>query len=132
MKRLPFKSTDLGLLALRIASGGFMLYGHGWDKFMNFSTKAPDFPSVMGLGGKFSLALATGAEFFAAALVLLGICTRWATLPLIATMGVAGFIIHGSDPWQKKELALIYLVMFIALFFTGGGKYSLDRLWCKK
>ena len=42
-------------------------------------------------------------------------------------MLVAIFIIHGDDPWKKQEFATLYLIPYIALAFSGGGRYSVDR-----
>jgi putative oxidoreductase len=44
-------------------------------------------------------------------------------------MCVAAFVIHGSDPFSGKELALMYLVPFLTLVFTGAGRFSLDQLF---
>ena len=33
-----------------------------------------------------------------------------------------------SDPWGKKELALLYAVPFATLLLTGAGSWSLDGL----
>ncbi|MCB1197892.1 MAG: DoxX family protein [Deltaproteobacteria bacterium] len=129
--KLPFQNTDLGLLTLRIAAGGFMLFSHGLGKLTHFSDIAPKFPDPLGVGHSFSLGLTVGAEFFMAGMVLLGVYTRWACVPLIITMAVAGLIIHGDDPFTKKELAFIYLSMYTTLFLTGGGKYTLDKSWRK-
>ena len=54
--------------------------------------------------------------------------TRFAALNLAATMAVAFFIAHkGAFTGDKPgELAFIYLTGFVALIFTGGGKYSAD------
>jgi putative oxidoreductase len=41
-------------------------------------------------------------------------------------MFVAAFIIHGQDSFQKQELALAYLAAYVALLFTGPGRFSLD------
>jgi putative oxidoreductase len=41
-------------------------------------------------------------------------------------MVVAAFIIHGDDPFAKKEFALLYAIPFLTLVFTGAGKFSLD------
>jgi putative oxidoreductase len=38
------------------------------------------------------------------------------------------FVIHGEDPFADREHALLYLLSYIALFFTGPGKYSVDNL----
>ena len=76
-----------------------------------------------------SLALTVGAEVFAAGAVALGVFTRLAALPLIICMAVAFLVIHGADPWQKRELAFIYMMAYVALFFTGGGRFSLDDIF---
>ena len=57
---------------------------------------------------------------------MIGLKTRLASVPLIVTMIVAAFIVHAGDPFAKKELALVYLVGFLAIFFTGPGEYSVD------
>jgi len=119
--------TSLGLLLLRLAAGGMMLFGHGWAKLIDFSDVAPNFPDPLGLGSNnFSLALAVFAEFFCAAAVMIGIATRLAAVPLVITMLVAAFVVHGDDPWAKKELALLYVAPFLTLVFTGAGKFSFD------
>jgi putative oxidoreductase len=119
--------TSLGLLLLRVAVGGMMAAGHGWAKLTGFGEMAEHFPDPLGLGSPTaSLVLAVFAEFFCAAAVVLGVATRFAAVPLAVTMLVAGLAIHADDPWAKKELALLYAVPFIALVFTGAGKFSVD------
>ena len=59
-------------------------------------------------------------------LILIGLFTRFATLPLLITMLVAFFIVHGADPFGEKELPLLYALVFATLFFTGPDKYSID------
>lgn len=49
----------------------------------------------------------------------LGLATRPAAFFAACTMFVAAFIRHATDPFSKKELALAYLVIFIALILTG-------------
>ncbi len=61
-------------------------------------------------------------------LILLGLGTRIAVIPLIVTMLVAVFIVHSGDPFAKQEMGLHYLLVYIMLLLTGSGKYSLDRL----
>jgi putative oxidoreductase len=119
---------SLGLLALRVGTGGLMIYGHGWDKLSHFGEKSKTFGDPLNLGPTLSLGLVTFAEFFCSILLIIGLATRFAAFPLAVAMGVAGFIHHAADPWMKKELAFVYLVAFIALMFTGGGPLSLDAL----
>ena len=119
--------TSLGLLFLRVIAGGMMLFGHGWAKLVDFSQIAPKFPDPLGLGSTtFSLGLAVFAEVFCAAAVMLGVATRLAAIPLAMTMLVAAFAVHAGEPWAEKELAVLYAAPFLALVFTGPGKFSFD------
>jgi putative oxidoreductase len=45
---------------------------------------------------------------------------------------VAGFVAHSADPFGRKEIALLYLLYYIALFVLGSGKYSIDYLLTRK
>lgn len=126
------KSLDFILLLLRIAVAAFMLT-HGYPKLMKLLAGGEiRFADPFGLGMYFSLVLAVFAEFFCSILVGLGIGTRLAAIPLIITMSVAAFIAHASDPFGRKELALLYLVVFVFLLFTGSGKFSVDYFISKK
>lgn len=119
--------TSIGLLLLRIAVGGMMAFGHGWDKLTTFSERKGSFPDLLGVGsGAVNLALAIGAEFFCAVFVVLGLFTRVAAVPLAFTMLMAAFVVHGADPFAKRELALFYLLGALTLVFTGAGKLSVD------
>lgn len=134
---------SLGLLVLRVGVGGF-LATHGWGKLqMMLAGRFGDFGDPIGLGSGPSLVLVTGAELFCALLVMMGLATRWAAVPVVFAMGVAAFVAHGGDPWTmgrgaelffsgeseswaSKEPALLFLLVFLALIFTGAGRYSLD------
>lgn len=120
-------ALDLGLLLLRVATG-LLLLTHGWPKLMGFSARMNTFADPYGLGSAPSLALAVFAEFFCSVFLIMGLFTRWALIPLVITMLTIVFVVHGSDPFGKKELALLYLVPFLTLSFTGPGKFSLDGL----
>lgn len=121
------KSTDIALLLLRVTFGGLMIVTHGWGKLLKFFQDEPlQFADPIGLGVPASLALTVFAEVFCAVLVVVGLFTRWAVIPLIITMLVAIFIVNLGEPLQKLELAILYLITFTALGFTGPGWYSLD------
>lgn len=118
----------LGLLVLRLVFGLSMALGHGLSKLTGFEEMSGKFMDFMGLGVSTSLALCIFAEFFCALALALGLFTRLAVIPLIINMSVAFFIAHGSDPFQKKEMALLYLAVFAAIFIAGPGRFSLDGL----
>jgi putative oxidoreductase len=118
---------DLGLLFMRVTAGLYMALGHGWAKLSTFGEKASGFPDPIGLGPEVSLTLMILAEFVCALMILLGLATRLSTIPLILGMAVAAFVVHGSDPWETKEKAVLYLIVYLTLLLTGPGRISLDH-----
>ncbi|WP_221774647.1 DoxX family protein [Pelagicoccus albus] len=126
-------SKDIALLVLRITFGGLMLVNHGWGKLMSLISGGPiEFLDPIGLGPAVSLSLAVLAEVVCSALVVLGFYTRVAMIPLIATMAVAVFSVHWSDPFKDKESALIYLGAFVAIALLGAGRFAIDGLRASK
>ena len=122
----------IGLLVLRVGIGCFMLV-HGWQKLSGFSQMADKFPDPIGMGSQLSLISAIGAEVGCSLLLIAGIGTRLAAVPLAFTMVVAHFVVHANDPWQTKELAAVYLMIYVAIMLMGPGKFSLDELlWSKR
>ncbi|MBW3544492.1 MAG: DoxX family protein [Bacteroidetes bacterium] len=124
--------ADLWLLLLRLGVGGFMLT-HGFPKLQKLLEGGEiQFMDFMGLGTTASLALVVFAEAFCSVLLILGLSTRLASLVLAITMGVAAFMAHGADPFAKKEMALLYLLIYLTLLVFGPGKYALDSLLAGK
>lgn len=118
---------------MRLGFGFFMAFGHGLKKTMNlFSGDDIQFASILGMGETLSLALASFSEFFCCIMIMIGYKTRLFCLPVIITMLIAAFYIHGSDPLfmqgsgGSKEPALIYLIGFVAIYMLGSGTYSVD------
>lgn len=117
---------------LRFGSGAAMIT-HGYPKFMKLLEGGEiKFPDPLGMGVLPSLILAVFAELFCAVLVALGLFTRAAVIPLMITMAVAAFVVHGADPFGKKEMALLYLLCYLVVFAGGSGSLSLDRLRGKR
>lgn len=125
-------TSHVWLLILRVTAASFMIT-HGYPKFLTLMEGGEiAFYDFIGIGMTASLALAVLAEFICSILLILGLGTRLAALPLIITMLVAAFAVHADDPFGKKEFALLYLLIFTTLLVFGPGKYSVDRLIEKK
>jgi putative oxidoreductase len=121
---------NIATLILRIVFG-LLILPHGWDKLSHFATKKYKFMDFMGIGSALSLGLATFAEFFCAILLMLGLFTRLATIPLLVTI----FVILNLHHWQfygEYELVPAFLAAFLTILLVGPGKYSLDARISKK
>jgi len=130
-KMLGSKSNEflenLWLLLLRAGSGAFMLT-HGIPKLMKLISGDTSFADPFGIGQLPSFVLVVFAEFFCSVLVILGITTRLATIPIIITMAVAAFMIHGGQGFAKQEMALLYLLLFTTILVFGSGRFALGNL----
>lgn len=120
---------NVGLLLLRVWLGLSMLLLHGWGKVAGHADKAASFPDPLGVGSAMSLNLVIFAEVLCAILLVAGLAARFALVPLIVTMAVAFFVIHGGALTGEGsgEMAFIYLAGFVALFIAGPGRYSFDH-----
>lgn len=122
--------SHFGLLILRLTFGWLMMR-HGYSKMENYEEFSGQFYDFMGLGKAFSLQLTIFAEFFCSLFLMIGLFTRFVTIPLLITMIVALFVIHANDEINDKELAIIYFGVYVTLLLKGGGKFSLDYFFSK-
>jgi|SRR5690606_11793797 len=118
--------NDIALAILRIAPS-IMLLTHGVPKLQKILDGNMEFADPLGIGPAPSLFLAVIGEVVCPILVILGIKTRWAAIPVIIIMAVAGLIHHVNDAFPTKEKAFLYLVFFVVILLLGPGRYSVDR-----
>ena len=119
-------SRDAILLVLRVAIAAMML-SHGLPKLqMLLSGGGASFPEILGMAPTLALTLVVFAEVLCSMFILFGLGTRLAAIPLIITMLVAVFIVHGNDPFARQEPGVQYLLFYVILLFAGSGKYSAD------
>jgi putative oxidoreductase len=135
MKKIFYHSYSptafsVAMLLLRIVFGLIMMR-HGWQKLSHFADKQGKFMNFMGFGSSVSLGLATFAEFFCSLLLILGLFTRLATVPLLITV----FVILNLHHWEffgEHELIPCLATAYMVLLLVGPGKYSLDARISKK
>lgn len=120
---------NIGLLVLRVWLGLSMLLLHGWGKVGNHAQLSQGFPDPLGVGPAMSVNLVIFSEVLCAVLLVAGLAARFALVPLIVTMAVAFFAVHGGRLLGEGngEMAFIYLAGFVALFIAGPGRYSFDH-----
>lgn len=120
------------ILVIRLFVGISMLT-HGLPKLDKLiANDKIEFMNFLGLGSAISLVLVVFAEFLCSVFIMLGFLTRFATIPLMVTMLIAFFVVHGSDPYATKELSMVYFFFYLTIFVLGSGKFSLDWLFSKK
>lgn len=119
---------DIVLLAVRVFVG-FAMLSHGYPKLqMLLAGGKIEFFDFMGMGPQISLILTVFAEFVCSILLILGLFTRVSLGFLIFTMVIAGFVVHGADPFEKREMSLVYLSVYLLLMLIGAGKVSVDYM----
>lgn len=147
MKKLFLNAANpinlaFGLLLIRIIIGVLMAF-YGYEKLTHFNEMADsDFwaknVSFLGMTGKIPLALTIFAEFFCSLLLIVGLLTRLALIPLLICMGyivviVGHFsIIDSGENGMNVNSAFVYFVIYLGLYFTGSGRYSLDAMLAKR
>lgn len=119
-------ATSAIVLIVRIAFG-LLLMSHGVNKWSHYQELSAAFPDPLDLGRGLSLGLVIFAELACSMAFIIGFLYRLAMIPIIFTLAVAFFIVHGNDPFATKELAFVYLVVFVLMYIIGPGKFSVDR-----
>jgi putative oxidoreductase len=120
-------AKSLVLLFARIIFGALFLT-RGITKMHIYSEMPELFPNPIGLGSTLSLWLVLFAEILCSLGFILGILFRLCLIPMIFTMCIALFVIHAGDPFAAKELSLMYLTIFVLMYVTGPGRYSIDGI----
>ncbi|QQV04227.1 MULTISPECIES: DoxX family protein [Chryseobacterium] len=119
---------DIVIFIVRLLVG-FAMISHGFPKLqMLIDGGDIQFFDFVGLGSKISLGLTVFAEFVCSIFIILGLFTRVAAGFLVFTMMIAAFVVHGSDPFDKREMSLLYLSIYLLIISLGAGKISVDHL----
>lgn len=125
----PETSTtqSLILMSARVIFG-FLFMSHGIAKWIMFKDMTEMFNDPIGLGGTLSFWLVLFAEILCSFGCILGALFRLSLIPMIISMCVAVFIVHSGDPLNVVEPALMYLTIFVLMFFSGPGNFSVDAI----
>jgi putative oxidoreductase len=128
-------ARDFGLLLIRLGIGVSMFIFHGYDKIMGGPEAWTRTGGAMeNLGIAFAPVfwgfMAAFAESVGSILIVLGPLFRFATLLLAFNMLVA-IMMHLNLPadspaagWHGAEKAMVFMVVYLGLFFTGPGRFA--------
>ena len=124
--------ANAGLALLRIFAGVSLAAAHGLGKLP---------PSEQFIGGVTNLGFpapslfawaASLAEFLGGAFLALGLFTRISSFFVACVMLTAAFGVHLNDPYQRKELAFLYLFIALCFLLKGAGDWSIDAFFRKR
>ena len=122
------------LLARITIAGVFAIAG--WGKLNNLA-KVTEYFTMLGIPApQLQAPFVAGVEFFCGLLVLVGLCTRLASVPLIGTMVVALITAKREnisslfDLFEMSEYLYVPLLIYLIVF--GPGRVSVDYFLAKK
>ena len=119
---------DIVIFIVRLLVG-FAMISHGFPKLqMLIEGGDIQFFDFIGLGPKITLGLTVFAEFVCSIFIILGLFTRVAAGFLVFTMMIAAFVVHSSDSFDKREMSLLYLSIYLIIISLGAGKISVDHM----
>lgn len=126
-----FQNSDVAKLLLRFAAG--LLLFHGIHKIIHGIEGIKHLVSAAGMPEFFAYGVYLG-EVAAPAMVLLGYYSRIGALLMVFTMANAIYLAHGSELFSLGkhgapaiELPLLYLLLALAVAFSGPGKFAFNR-----
>jgi len=127
-----FRNDDLARLLLRLSIGTLMLF-HGVHKLLHGISPIQGMLQAHGLPGWLGYGVFVG-EVIAPVMIILGFYARIGAALMAVNMVVAVALLGGLFPLQLtktggplSEMALLYLFAALALFFSGPGRYSINR-----
>ena len=115
---------------------GFVFIESGWGKLHNLPKIVSYFGELGIPAPQIQAPLAASAEFICGILLLLGLATRIASLPLIITMVVAILTARRSDLHGLSDLfgfiEYLYIMLCLWLCAHGAGPISLDAVFARR
>jgi putative oxidoreductase len=141
--------SRLRRLILRVSSGlrwlpptvarltlGWIFLQSGWGKLHNLPKVIAFFTQLGIPAPQIQARLSSSTELLCGVLMLLGLCTRLASLPLIGVMTVAILTAKRAELHELSDLfgfaEYLYIVLCLWLGAYGAGPLSLDAFFAKR
>jgi putative oxidoreductase len=126
-------ATDVALCWLRTTGCLMLLSVHGIPKLLHFQHELGLIEDPFGMGSLLTLSLAIFAEVLCPILIVLGVLTRLATLPILFLLAVSVIWVHPEWSLAEGQFAWLLLIVFSTIFVAGSGRLALgmrlSRRW---
>lgn len=128
------KHGDWALLALRLLTGAFLIYGV-WDNIADAARMA-EFTEFLRANNfaspEFMAPLSVYVQFLIGIALILGLLTRWAGLLLAFNFIVAVVMVHWDQTFREWWPAIVLVSLGIIFATIGAGPLSLDQILRKR
>jgi putative oxidoreductase len=126
------KKTDSVVLLIARLTVGVLFVSTGWGKVNNLA-KVTEYFGELGIPMPgFNATLASFTELIGGSLLVIGLASRLASIPLVVTMVVAILTAKRSELHSLPDLfgfvEWTYLAILLVIFALGPGKIALDTL----
>ncbi len=130
-----YRSWELfncGMFCFRVLVSIELIMAHGLKKVGVGVKEAEHIPNPLHLPETFNNGFAIAANLFFPLLVIVGFCTRLATLPTLAVTLTGYFVVHWHGTLLERDTPFMYSLAFLLIAVLGAGKYSIDNYLYEK
>lgn len=121
----PF-TPDIGLLFARIAGSLLLLHVHGLPKILHYQNELAHIDDPLRMGHTLTLWCALFAEVLCPVLIVLGLLTRLAALPVVFLLAVSMVLVHPEWSIAEGQFGWLLVIVFGTIALSGAGRYSVD------
>jgi putative oxidoreductase len=117
--------SDVAVLFLRLFIGGVVLL-HIIGKLQTYDNVVLTYRHILGFDGATSFAIVTILEGLFAAMIIIGVATRFAAsmMIIVSAMAIAEALLPGGLPTDHAKLYFVYMGIYMTLVISGGGRFS--------
>lgn len=119
-------TPDLGLLFARLTGSLLLLHVHGIPKIVHYQQELQHIDDPLGMGRGLTLLCALFAEVLCPLLIVAGLFTRLAALPVVFLLAVSMFLVHPDWSIAEGQFGWLLVIVFGTIALSGAGRYSLD------
>ena len=118
----PSRKSDAAILFLRFFIG-IVIILHIIGKLQTYDNVILAFPQILGLDAATSFAITTIIEGLFAALIVLGVATRFSAIimSIVSALAIIYGLWQGGEVSADVKLNFIYIGIYITFIISGGG-----------